>query len=88
MSALNVMFMEPAMSIAPSNGRSMSAATFERAPSAPIRYLARIVYSAPVSRSSTCTSTPSASWVWDRYSVEKRDCVPRAVALRTRIGSR
>ena len=45
MSALNVMFIEPAMSIAPSNGRPMSAATFERAPSAPIRYLARIVYS-------------------------------------------
>ena len=45
MSALKVMFIDPAMSIAPSNGRSMSAATLERAPSAPIRYLARIVYS-------------------------------------------
>lgn len=43
MSALKVMFIDPAMSIAPSNGRPMSAATFERAPSAPIRYLARML---------------------------------------------
>ncbi|SKZ90058.1 Uncharacterised protein [Mycobacteroides abscessus subsp. abscessus] len=42
MSAVKVMFIDPAMSIAPSNGRSMSAAICERAPSAPIKYLARM----------------------------------------------
>ena len=88
MSALKVMFMDPAMSMAPSNGSPMSAATFERAPSAPMRYLARIVYSVPVMRSRTCTFTPSSSWVCERYSLENRDWVPRAVALRTRMGSR
>src|SRR3954447_3289492 len=41
MSALKVMFIEPAMSICPSIGRSMSLATLERAPSAPMRYFAR-----------------------------------------------
>ena len=45
MSALKVMFIEPAMSIWPSNGRPRCSATSDRAPSAPIRYLARIVYS-------------------------------------------
>ena len=69
-------------------GRSMSAATWERAPSPPIRYFDRIVYSVPVTRSSTRVSTPSASCVWPRYSVENRDCVPRWVAFFTRIGSR
>ena len=72
------MFIDPAISIAPSYGRSMSAATFDRAPSAPIRYLARIAYCCPVTRSSTVTVTPSASWVCDRYSVENRVCVPRS----------
>jgi hypothetical protein len=43
MSALKVMFIDPAMSISPSIGSPRSAATIERAPSAPIRYLARIV---------------------------------------------
>ena len=43
MSALKVMFIEPAMSICPSIGRPMSEATIERAPSAPMRYLARMV---------------------------------------------
>ncbi len=43
MSALKVMFIEPAMSICPSIGRPMSAATIDRAPSAPMRYFARMV---------------------------------------------
>ncbi len=43
MSALKVMFMEPAMSIRPSKGRFASAAIRDRAPSAPIRYRARMV---------------------------------------------
>ena len=88
MSALKVMFIEPAMSIRPSIGRPMSLATLDRAPSAPIRYLARIVYSWPVRRSRTSTSTPSASCRCPRYSVENRAWVPRTAALRTRIGSR
>ncbi len=37
MSAVKVMFIDPAMSIRPSIGRPMSAATAERAPSAPMR---------------------------------------------------
>ena len=48
----------------------MSSATLERAPSAPIRYLDRMLYTAPVSRSRTVVVTPSSSWVWLRYSVE------------------
>ena len=88
MSALNVMFIDPAMSISPSIGRPMSAATIDRAPSAPMRYLARIVYTAPVSRSRTCTLTPLASCECERYSVENRAWVPRAAAFLTRIGSR
>ncbi len=43
MSALKVMFIEPAMSICPSIGSPASAATIERAPSAPIRYFARML---------------------------------------------
>jgi hypothetical protein len=88
MSALKTMFIEPAMSMRPSMGRPISEATVERAPSAAIRYRARMVYSWPVSRSRTRTSTPSSSWRCDRYSVEKRLCVPRSVAFLTRIGSR
>src|SRR5690349_3507609 len=88
MSALKVMFIDPAMSIAPSYGRSMSVATCERAPSAPIRYLARIGYTTPVSRSRTDTVTPASSCECDTYSVENRVWVPRAVAFLTRIGSR
>ena len=82
------MFIEPATSISPRIGRSRSAATAERAPSAPTRYLLRIPYVVPVSRSRTVVVTPSASWTWETYSVENRLCVPRTVALRTRIGSR
>ena len=36
------MFIDPAQSISPSIGRPMSCAIFERPPSAPIRYFARI----------------------------------------------
>ncbi|MCY1235520.1 hypothetical protein D9M72_481390 [compost metagenome] len=86
-SALNVMFIEPSMSIRPSMGSSMSAATLERAPSAPMRYFARMVYSCPVRRFSTWTLTPSPSCVWDRYSVENWTCVPRIAAFLTMIGS-
>ena len=88
MSAVKVMFIDPAMSIGPSKGSPTSAATAERAPSAPTRYFARMVYGVPVSRSRTRTSTPSSSWVCDTYSVENRAWAPRAAALRTRIGSR
>ena len=55
-------FMDPAQSISPSIGSPMSCAIFERPPSAPIRYFARISYCSPLTRSRTCTVTPSASW--------------------------
>jgi hypothetical protein len=89
MSAVKVMFIDPAMSIRPSMGSPRSAATVaDRAPSAPIRYLARTGYVRPVSRSSTRAVTPSSSCVWERYSVENRVRAPRAAAFLTRIGSR
>ncbi len=43
MSALKVMFIDPAMSIWPSNGSPMCSATSDRAPSAPIRYFDRML---------------------------------------------
>lgn len=86
-SAVKVMFMDPAMSICPSSGRPMSAATCERAPSAPIRYLERMVCSVPVTRLSTLVVTPSSSWTWETYCTANCICVPRRVAWLTMIGS-
>lgn len=65
----------------------MSAATLERAPSAPMRYFARMVYSWPLRRLRTRTLTPSASCSWETYSVENCVWVPRLVAFSSRIGS-
>ena len=82
------MFMLPAMSIAPSNGSPTSRATALRPPSAPMTYFARIVDSAPDTRSRTVTVTPSSSCSRPTYSVSNRIRLPRAAACPIRIGSR
>ena len=88
MSARKVMFIEPAMSISALHrqldvrGHRGSGAVGADQVFGPDGV------AMPVSRSRTRTSTPSASWVCDRYSVENRVWVPRMVALLTRIGSR
>ena len=86
-SASSTMFIEPAQSMTPSDGRPMSCAICERPPSAPMRYFERIVYSLPVRRSRTVVVTPSSSCTWERYSVSKRTREPRSAAWPMRIGS-
>src|ERR1700754_2679836 len=82
------MFIAPAQSMTPSIGSPMSCTIFERPPSAPIRYLARIEYTSPPTRSCTVTVTPSASCTCERYSVSKRTRLPRRAASPRMIGSK
>ena len=64
-SASKTMLMLPATPIWPPIGSPASSATLLRPPSAPMRYLARMVYSSPRSRSSTVTVTPKSSCTKD-----------------------
>jgi len=81
------MFIEPATSIRPCMGSPICCAICDRPPSAPMRYFARTSYSRPLRRSRTRAVTPSSSCSSERYSVEKRTCVPRACACLSMIGS-
>ncbi len=86
-SALKRMLMEPATPMEPSKGRPACSATRELPPSAPTRYRERTVKDLPDSRSSRVVVTPSASCSWFRYSVDRRDCVPREQAVLNNSGS-
>ena len=65
----------------------MSSAICERAPSAPTRNRARWVKVVSEIRLCRVTVTPSASWVWLRYSVLKETFAPRLAALVISTGS-
>ena len=88
MSALKVMFIDPAMSIAPSIGSPMSVGHLGPGAVRADQILGPDRGALAGQPVPTSTVTPSASCSWPRYSVENRAWAPRSAALRSRIGSR